>query len=117
MRHRALSLIAAGTLMAIVAPAHADVFSSQSFSGSGTTLNNLPGVNLDAGTGVAAGSNCVETPVNSYSWRDSPGIGTRTDCTVGNFTFSTVRDGNGPARPDDTTYGGNPPPWEQRWRP
>lgn len=117
MGHRALSLIAVGAFMAIAAPAHADVFSSQSFSGGSTTLNHLPGVNLDAGSGPAAGSNCTETSVNSFSWRDAPGVATRTDCTIGNFTFSTVRDGNGPPRPDDTTYGGNPPPWEQHWRP
>lgn len=117
MRHRAITLIAAGALLAFTAAAHADVFSSQGFSGGSSTLNSLPGVNLDAGTGAAGGSSCVESTVNSFSWRDSPGVATRTDCTVGNFTLSTVREGSGPARPDDTLYGGNPPPWEQGWRP
>lgn len=117
MKSSAFSLFAASAFVAFTTTAHADVFSSQGFSGETTTLQNLPGVNMGAGAGPAGESNCVESEVSSYSWRDGPLNGTRTDCTIGNFTFSTVRGRNAPNPVYDNTYGGNPPPWEQGWRP
>lgn len=102
--------------VSLAAPAHADVFSSQSFTGETTTLNNLPGVNLDATPGFGGGGNCVDSQVTSFSPRDGHQSGTKTECRVGSFTFSTVRSGS-QQRALDTTYGGNPPPWQQGWRP
>lgn len=116
MRKTSLSVAIASLALLASAPAFADVFSSQGFSGQTSTLNNLPGVNLDTVPGFSKNQNCVETDVSSLSWRDGPLNGTRTDCKVGNFTFSTVRGSDMP-NPNDMRYGGNPPPWEQRWRP
>lgn len=116
MRKTSLSIALASAALLFPAVALADVFSSQGFSGETTTLNNLPGVNLDAVPGFSKNNNCVESKMDSMSWRDGPPNGVRTDCTVGNFTFSTVRGGDVP-NPNDMRYGGNPPPWEQRWRP
>lgn len=106
-----------GLLVASASAAHADVFSSQSFSGDTSSLNHLPGVNLNAAPGASVNGNCVETNVTGFSNRNSPyGGGTMTECRLGNFSISTMREGpRGPAY--NTTYGGNPPPWAQGWRP
>lgn len=107
-------LVCAGLVAA--APASADVFSSQGFSGEETTLNNLPGVNLDAVPGYGGStSNCEETDVTSFGptgSRTSRG----TTCRFGNFSITTSS-GRGPRSGPDLTYGGNPPPWLQGWRP
>ena len=116
MRKTSLSVAFASIALLVSSPAFSDVFSSQGFSGQSTTLNNLPGVNLDTVPGFSKNENCVESQFNAPSWRDGPRSGTRTDCRVGSFTFSTERSGEVP-NPNDLRYGGNPPPWEQRWRP
>lgn len=108
-------LLVAGAI-AVSAPARADVFSSQSFSGETTTLNNLPGVNLDAAPGAAVNGTCVESEVAAFTVRGGRDGGTMTECRFGNFSLSTTRN-RSMARPHDTTYGGNPPPWLQGWRP
>ena len=108
-------LLLAGTVTA-AAPARADVFSSQSFTGETTTLNALPGVNLDAAPGAAVNGRCVESEVAAFTTRGAPEGGTMTECRFGNFSLSTTRSKSA-NRPYDTTYGGNPPPWMQGWRP
>ena len=103
-----------GASLLAVAPASADVFSSQGFSGEETTLNNLPGVNLDTVPGFGgSSSNCEETEVAAFG----PGNHTTrgTTCKFGKFSITTT---TGPGRSGpDLTYGGNPPPWMQGWRP
>ena len=119
MRVTSVPVLATSALLLLAVPTHADVFSSQGFSGETTTLQALPGVNLDAGSTFAfggAGENCVETSVPAFSMRNGGGGGTMTECRIGNFSISTVR-GQNPIPAHDTTYGGNPPPWEQGWRP
>ncbi|MEO3387731.1 hypothetical protein [Mesorhizobium sp. CAU 1741] len=120
MRIRSLSVLATSALLVLAAQAHADVFSSQGFSGETTTLQALPGVNLDAGTtfsaGSALGGNCVETLAPSFSGR-SMGLSEKvTECRVGNFSFSASQ-GQDKLPAYDNTYGGNPPPWERGWKP
>lgn len=108
-------LFALGLAVAAVVPAQADVFSSQSFDGSPSTSNALPGVNLDVVPGVTSGSNCKEEMVPSYSG-NLAGETKATTCQFGNFSITTT--GQSQARKYlDLTYGGNPPPWEQGWRP
>lgn len=110
----ALLLVLAGLFAA--APASADVFSSQGFSGEETTLNNLPGVNLDAVPGYGGStSNCKETDVTAFGPGGSH-TSKGTTCSFGNFSITTSS-GRGPRSSPDLTYGGNPPPWMQGWRP
>lgn len=112
------SAIAVGAFagaMLIAASAQADVFSDQNFSGESASLNALPGVNLDAAPGFSGASNCVETGTASFRTRTGRETATVTECKVGNFTFSTI--GETPSPHYDTTYGGNPPPWAEGWRP
>lgn len=117
MKYTLLSVMASGALMALSSFAHADVFSSQGFSGETSTMHALPGVNLDAGTLLSQdGNNCVETAVPSYMVRGNTAGGTMTECRFGSFSLNTVRTGD-QRRPNDLTYGGNPPPWLQGWRP
>jgi hypothetical protein len=99
----------------VATAAQADVFSDQSFTGETTSLNALPGVNLDVAPGFSSGSNCVEAGTTSFRTRNGFDSATVTECRVGNFTFSTV--GDAPSPHYDTTYGGNPPPWAEGWRP
>ena len=108
-------LLIAGSVLA-AGPANADVFSSQSFTGETTTLNNLPGVNLDAAPGAAVNGRCVESEVAAFTMRGGRDGGTMTECRFGNFSLSTTRN-RSMGNPYDTTYGGNPPPWLQGWRP
>jgi hypothetical protein len=117
MKPTLLSVMATGALLALASPSTADVFSSQGFSGSSMSMDSLPGVNLDAGTVLSqGGENCVETAVPSYMLRGNSAGGTMTECHFGSFSLSTVRTGD--QRPlEDLTYGGNPPPWEQGWKP
>lgn len=114
MRKKLLPLFAAGAML-VASAAHADVFSSQGFSGETTTLNNLPGVNLDVapGFGNTAG-NCEEADVPSYTTRGGHTM-RGTTCSFGNFSITTT--GSNARSHYDTTYGGNPPPWMQGWRP
>lgn len=109
-------LIAFGLVVMTTASGHADVFSSQTFDGGSATLDALPGVNLDIVPGMNGSSgNCSETMVPSYSGSFS-GETRATTCRYGNFSVTTS--GTNPARNHlDLTYGGNPPPWEQGWRP
>jgi len=111
------ALLVLGSAMFMAVPAHADVFSSQGFSGETTTLDSLPGVNLDAVPGFGSGTeNCVETASPAFSRRNGLAEGRATTCRFGNFSITTT----GSDRPSalyDTTYGGNPPPWQQGWRP
>ena len=121
MRIPSFPALAMSTLLALAGQAHADVFSSQGFSGETTTLQALPGVNLDAGTtfsaGSALGGDCIETTAPSFSGRDRRIFGQQvTECRVGNFSFSAGREQNA-LSPYDNTYGGNPPPWERGWKP
>jgi hypothetical protein len=117
MKIKTLSMCAGAVCGALAAlPAQADVFSMQGFSGETVTMEALPGVNLDAAPGQPLYDNCVERPAASFSARDLRAGSTVTECRVGNFSFSAV--GEDPyAKGLDTTYGGNPPPWEQGWRP
>ena len=112
------ALLVLGCAMLAALPARADVFSSQGFTGETTTLNNLPGVNLDATPGFGGGAgNCTETEMPSYASRDRYGNTVRgTTCRLGNFSITTMGGGSGRTSLD-TTYGGNPPPWQQGWRP
>lgn len=112
---------AAGLVLAATAfvgtPALADAFSSQNFSGGTTTLEQLPGVNLDIAPGYGDGlGNCAEDEMPSFSARSLTPQKTTT-CRFGNFSITSSN-----TRPDsqqlyDTTYGGNPPPWVPSWRP
>lgn len=111
--------IAAGLALAgaaLAAPAHADVFSSQSFTGDTATTDNLPGVNLDVVPGLSNGfSNCAEDAVPSFA---TPGLPPQksTTCRFGNFSITSTNSGAA-SQLYDTTYGGNPPPWVPNWRP
>lgn len=99
-----------------ISPALADVFSSQGFSGDTTTLNQLPGVNLDVVPGFSNGtSNCVEE--NTMAFSGGSNMPQRsTTCRMGNFSITTTGS-DASTSGYDTTYGGNPPPWVPRWRP
>lgn len=109
-------VLALGTALAAAAPASADVFSSQGFSGETTTLNNLPGVNLDGVPGFSGSSgNCVEEQMPAFG-RNASGDVKATTCQFGRFSITTSGGSAAPNR-NDLTYGGNPPPWQQGWRP
>ena len=118
LRPALAGLFLAGVTLA-AAPAFADVFSSQDFSGGTATLDQLPGVNLDAVPGYGNGlTNCVENDMDtSFSTRSLAPQRTTT-CRFGNFSITS-----GAGNPDgarhryDMTYGGNPPPWAPTWRP
>lgn len=122
MRTPSFPALAMSALLVLAGQAHADVFSSQGFSGETTTLQALPGVNLDAGTtfsaGSALGGDCIETTAPSFSGRDRRILGRQqvTECNFGNFSLSAGR-GQNQLPPYDNTYGGNPPPWERGWKP
>lgn len=98
-------------------PALADVFSSQGFSGETTTLEKLPGVNLDVVPGYGNGaSNCAEEDALTFTPRGGTMPHRATTCRFGNFSITST----GPSSSSalyDTTYGGNPPPWVPSWRP
>lgn len=113
MKTTALAVLAC-TMLAL--PAHADVFSSQSFDGGTQTLDALPGVNLDVVPGMNGGRNCAEETVPAYSSGSIFGETKATTCRYGNFSITTTG-GSGARNHLDLTYGGNPPPWEQGWRP
>ena len=99
-----------------VSPALADVFSSQGFTGDTTTIEQLPGVNLDVVPGFSNGtSNCVEENTMAFSGGSNMPQ-KATTCRMGNFSITTTGSG-APTSGYDTTYGGNPPPWVPRWRP
>lgn len=112
--------LAASSLLLFGVPVHADVFSSQGFTGDTTTLQALPGVDPSTGTSFSANNgtnNCVDKPA-AYSFGNGHTSATRTECRVGNFSFSTTRSTDqNPSYDFDTTYGGNPPPWLQGWKP
>ena len=97
-------------------PALADVFSSQGFSGETTTLNQLPGVNLDIVPGYGnSASNCVEQDTMAFSSGGQNLPQRATTCRFGNFSITSSGTGGSSAL-YDTTYGGNPPPWVPNWR-
>lgn len=82
-------------------------------------VQNLPGVRLNMqAQGTSGGSNCVDREVSSLGAGGLRGGGTMTECTVGRFTFSTVKPsggvGNAPYWADGipNPFGGNggPPP-------
>lgn len=109
------SCLSAGVLAA--SPAAADVFSSQGFSGETSTLNALPGVNLDVTPGSSVSSNCTEVEKPAYAYgRDRTGSGTWTECKVGNFTFSSGSNSS-QIMGRDPAYNFQPPPWAEGWRP
>jgi len=98
-------------------PTLADVFSSQDFSGETTTLDKLPGVNLDIVPGYGNGfSNCVQEDGMTFTPRGGPLPQSATTCRFGNFSITSTSP-TAPSALYDTTYGGNPPPWVPRWRP
>jgi hypothetical protein len=114
MKTSALVVLGFATLLAL--PTHADVFSSQSFDGGTTTLEALPGVNLDAVPGMnGGGRNCSEEMVPAFSGNISAET-KATTCRFGNFSVTTTGS-QAPRNHLDLTYGGNPPPWLQGWRP
>jgi hypothetical protein len=118
LRPALAGLLLAGVTLA-AAPALADVFSSQGFSGDTTTLDQLPGVNLDAVPGYGNGlSNCIENDMDtSFSTRSLSPQRTTT-CRFGNFSItSSAGSADGARHRYDMTYGGNPPPWAPTWRP
>lgn len=109
----------AGLLLAsaaLAAPAYADAFSSQGFSGETTTMDKLPGVNLDVVPGYSDGlGNCSEDAHPSFATRSlSPQKSTT--CRFGNFSITSTNN-NSAQQLYDTTYGGNPPPWVPTWKP
>jgi hypothetical protein len=115
MKNILLPLFAAGVLFA-ASSAQADVFSSQNFSGDTATADDLPGVNLDAAPGFGVnGGNCEVVDVPAYSARDTFESRKGTTCKFGNFSMTTT--GSNGNHLYDMTYGGNPPPWVQSWRP
>lgn len=75
----------------------------------GGNLQNLPGVRLNMrAQGAAGASNCAEREVSSLGFGHTQS-GIVTECTVGNFTFSSGRStgvGAGPTWTD-----GVPSPW------
>lgn len=110
-------LVFASCLVALAAtPASADVFSSQGFTGETSTLNALPGVNLDAAPGSSLGGNCVEVEKPAYAYGRNGIGGTWTECKVGNFTFSSGS-GSTQMMGRDPAYNFQPPPWAEGWRP
>ena len=115
LRPALAGLLLAGVTL-VAAPAFADVFSSQDFSGDTATLDQLPGVNLDLAPGYANGlGNCEEDMTASFSTR-SLAPQRMTTCRYGNFSI-TSGNSSGARNLYDTTYGGNPPPWAPTWRP
>lgn len=64
-------------------------------------LQNLPGVNLNMRAQGASATNCSERQVTSLGVGDLRG-GTVSECSFGNFSFSTVK---------PNSAGGNPPYW------
>lgn len=120
MKTIALPLLAGALMAGMVlasSSAHADVFSSQGFSGEDTTLNALPGVNLDVTPGGAAAGNCAEVDMPSFSGRGGTLHGGKaTECRFGNFSITTTNS-QGSRSFYSNVYGDNPPPWAERWRP
>ncbi|MEO3998671.1 hypothetical protein [Mesorhizobium sp. CAU 1732] len=118
MNRPALNLLAGVAIAGFVAvaPAQADVFSSQTFSGDAATSDALPGVNLNAAPGSPLNGNCVETDMPSFHTRSNSlsGGSRATECSFGNFSITTTN-GASPNFGYDNTYGGNPPPWMQGW--
>ena len=110
----AASFLVTGALAA--SPVAADVFSSQGFTGETTTLNALPGVNLDAAPGSSLNGNCAEVKMPAYA-RGRDGIGgTWTECKIGSFTFSSSGSRSA-ITGRDPAYNYQPPPWAGGWRP
>jgi len=109
----------AGLFLAVAvgsAPAFADVFSSQDFSGETTTLDKLPGVNLDVVPGYGNGAgNCSQEDTTAFASGGGMMPQTATTCRFGNFSITSSGSGGSSAL-YDTTYGGNPPPWVPNWR-
>lgn len=98
-------------------PALADVFSSQDFSGQTTTLEKLPGVNLDVVPGYGNGAgNCAQEDTTAFASGGGMMPQTATTCRFGNFSITSTGSGSSSALYDNT-YGGNPPPWVPRWKP
>lgn len=111
------ALAAAAMLAAL--PALADVFSSQGFSGEDTTLNALPGVNLDVSPGSIAAGNCTEVEAPSFMGRRNSLHGaTATECRFGNnFTVTTTQSNGARSFYSNVYSHNNPPPWAEGWRP
>ncbi|MCO5157027.1 MAG: hypothetical protein M9945_09785 [Aquamicrobium sp.] len=115
LRPAIAGLFLAGAVLG-AAPAMADVFSSQDFSGDTATLDQLPGVNLDVAPGYGGGfSNCAEDDRPSFTGR-SLTPQKSTTCRVGNFSITSTSPSSS-SQLYDTTYGGNPPPWVPSWKP
>lgn len=116
MKTTAIAFI--GCAVLALAPARADVFSSQSFDGGTMTLDNLPGVNLDNVPGFVTGTgNCAEADVPAFSMGNGAMATRGTTCRYGNFSITTTGDSNALMPRQTLTYGDNPPPWAQGWRP
>lgn len=112
------ALIVLGLTLGAASAAQADVFSSQSFDGGTTTLDNLPGVNLDAAPGFVTGAgNCKEGDVPAFAMGNGALPTRGTTCSYGNFSITTSGSSSSIMQPGDMTYGGNPPPWAPNWRP
>lgn len=109
----------AAAAMAAALPARADVFSSQGFSGEDTTLNALPGVNLDVSPGAIGAGNCAEVEAPSFMGRRNSLRGaTATECRFGNNFTVTTTQSNGMRSFYSNVYSHtNPPPWAESWRP
>lgn len=109
-----------GAALLVSAPAYADVFSSQNFSGDTAKLDNLPGVNLQGTPAMAmnGNDNCSESYVGNSQFNTRDPFARATTCKYGNFSITTTNNNHvgGPGSPNDV-YGGNPPPWAQGWRP
>lgn len=118
MKTTAAIVLSAALLIGV--PAHADVFSSQNFSGDTAKADSLPGVNLQGSVGAAlsGNDNCKETFANNSAFTTREPFARSTTCQYGNFSITTTNNSavSGPGSPNDV-YGGNPPPWEQGWRP
>ncbi len=112
------ALVVLGLTMLAASSAQADVFSSQSFDGGTTTLDNLPGVNLDAAPGFVTGAgNCTEGEVPAFAMGNGAMPTRGTTCNYGNFSITTTGSTSSLMPGHDLTYGGNPPPWVPNWRP
>lgn len=119
---RRLAALALGATLLVCAPAMAEPFSMQGFTGETMSLDALPGVNLDAVPGMAASpqGDCRQyyAPSGHHTiGRHALGT-TVNECTVGNFTFSTTQGSSDLFGPTiHNQYGKRPHAGWERWRP
>jgi hypothetical protein len=111
-----LAALAMGLTMPAL-PGAAEPFSTQSFSGGSSSMDELPGVRYDRAGMDGPDLNCTDNPTMPHGPRNRTLGGTTRECTVGSFTFSTTTQQN-PFQPTQHNQFGYQPQlgWEQ-WRP